>query len=118
VTAPVNPSQQAYDSPDGTRVVKIIGESQDAFLYDNSNPRTFDPVYLASGVQNVQFSEVANGRPLELVLKLNDGSFDMFDSYGNAYNPGSFDDDQGGADYNQPPPDGGDPPEDNGRFSN
>lgn len=78
--------EQTYTSPDGTRMVKVIGESRDAFLYDTANPPTFEPVYLASGVRQVDFSNAA-GRPLEVVLKLEDGSFDLFDGYGNSYNP-------------------------------
>ncbi len=87
VTSPLNPNPQIYTSPDATRWVKVSGDSQDAFLFDTANPPTFDPVYLASGVQSVMFSDPSNGRPLEIVLRLNDGSFDMFDSYGNSYNP-------------------------------
>lgn len=94
VTASSNGTIQPNMSPDGTRVVKIDADTQDAFLYDTTNPPTFDPVYLASGVQSVQFSDTSNGRPLEIILKLNDGSFDMFDGQGSAYNPGAFDADQ------------------------
>ena len=94
VTASNNATLQSNVSPDGTRIVKIDAETQDAFLYDTANPPTFDPVYLASGVQSVQFSDVSNGRPLEIVLKLNDGSFDLFDGQGNPYGPGTFDADQ------------------------
>jgi hypothetical protein len=94
VTAPVGPGEQAYNSPDGTRLVKIAGDSQDAFLYDSANPPTFEPVYLASGVDKVQFSNSGGGRTLEILLRLNDGSFDMFDGYGNPYNPGKFDGEQ------------------------
>jgi len=123
VTAPVNSNPQVTTSPDGTRLVKVIGDSQDAFLYDTANPPTFDPVYLASGTQSVQFSDTSNGRPLEIILKLNDGSFDMFDGYGNPYNPGANDNDQadpGGADSGQPPQDSGPPPHtgDNGPADN
>jgi hypothetical protein len=41
---------------------------------------------MASGVQSVQFSDPNNGRPLEIILKLNDGSYDMFNAQGNPYN--------------------------------
>ena len=73
------------NSPDGTRAVRVYGDTQDAFLYDLAQPPTFDPVYLASGVQSVQFSDTSNGRALQMVLKLKDGSFDMFDNQGAAY---------------------------------
>ena len=75
-----------YNSPDGTRVVKIAPSDGDAFLYDGANPQTFDPIYLASGVQSMYYSDPSNGRPLEIILKLNDGSYDMFDSDGHPYN--------------------------------
>jgi hypothetical protein len=102
VTAADNANVQANASPDGTRIVKVDADTQDAFLYDTANPPTFSPVYLASGVQSVQFSDTSNGRPLEIILKLNDGSFDMFDGQGNSYNPGAFDADQS-ASADQPP---------------
>jgi len=87
VTSTDQSSGTSFNSPDATRTVKIVATTQDAFLYDTANPPTFDPIYLASGVQNVQFSDTKNGRPLEIILKLNDGSFDMFDGQGNPYNP-------------------------------
>jgi len=94
VTADNNPNATVYTSPDGTRQVKVMGDSQDAFLYDTANPPSFDPVYLASKVTQVQFSNPNNGRPLEVVLTLSDGSFDMFDGQGNTYNPGTYDQDE------------------------
>ena len=75
-----------YTSPDNTRKVKLVADTHDAFLYDNSNPPTFDPIYLASGVKEVMFSDASSEKPLEIILKLNDGTFDMFDSFGNPYN--------------------------------
>jgi hypothetical protein len=87
VTVPDNPSQTVYTSPDGSRAVKIDKETEDAFLFDVSNKADFGPVYLASGVTSVQFSDPRNGKPMEIMLKLNDGSFDMFDGQGNAYTP-------------------------------
>jgi hypothetical protein len=94
VTQPESVPAQSVNSPDGSRSVKLVAESQDAFLYDTTGAPAFEPIYLASGVQRVEFSDAANGRPMEIVLKLNDGSFDLFDSQGRAYNPGA---DEGGA---------------------
>jgi hypothetical protein len=93
VTANDSSNDDAYYSPDNTRVVKVDRETHDAFLYDTTDPPSFEPVYLASGVAGVQFS-ANNGRPMEIVLKLNDGSFDVFDGQGNSYSPGNFDADQ------------------------
>ncbi len=116
VQSPDNASFQTYTSPDGTREVKVATDTQDAFLYDTANPPSFSPIYMASGVQSVQFSDTSNGRPLEIILKLNDGSFDMFDGQGNSYNPGSAEAEGAAppADGSQPmaPPDGGTPPAD------
>ncbi len=75
-----------YDSPDGTRRVKLAPTGGDAFLYDRADPPAFDPIYLASGVQTIQFSSPGSGRPLEIILKLSDGSFDMFDGEGRPFN--------------------------------
>ena len=94
VSGPEQNSDTAYSSPDGARLVKIEQGDGDAFLYDRSDPPAFDPVYLASGVQSVQFSNTSNGRPLEIILKLNDGSFDMFDGEGRVYNSETSDGNQ------------------------
>lgn len=94
VTAPADQSYQVYNAPDNSCEVKVISGTQDAFLYDTDDPDARQPVYLASGVEDVMFSDTSNGRPLEIVLKLNDGTFDMFDDDGNSYGPGNFDADQ------------------------
>ena len=88
VTQDSGVDMKASSSPDGTRTVKVVAESGDAFLYDDSQAPAFDPIYLASGVTRVEFSDTGNGRPLEIVLKLTDGSFDLFDGEGRPYNPG------------------------------
>jgi hypothetical protein len=85
--------ETAYNSPDGKRSVKIVPGEGDAFLYDTADPSAFSPIYLASGVQSIQYSDVNNGRPLEIVLRLNDGSFDLFDAQGNPYNAATSQDD-------------------------
>ncbi|HTA17318.1 MAG TPA: hypothetical protein VK786_06205, partial [bacterium] len=74
VSQPDTSDYQVFTSPDGSRTVKLVAGGADAFLYDNSSQPAFDPVYLASGVQSVEFSDTSNGRPLEIVLKLDDGS--------------------------------------------
>jgi hypothetical protein len=116
VTSPETSNFQTYTSLDGTRMVKVATDTQDAFLYDTASTPSFSPIYLASGVQSVQFSDTSNGRPLEVILKLNDGSFDMFDGNGNSYNSGSADTGEGssadGDSSSAPPSDGGAPPSD------
>jgi len=86
MTQPEENDLQVSTSPDGTRTVKVLAGSDDAFLYDTANPPSFDPIYLASGVQRVEFSDPSNGRTLEIALKLDDGSFDLFDGDGHPYN--------------------------------
>jgi hypothetical protein len=86
VALPDNAGTKNYTSPDNTRIVKVVADTQDAFLYDAANPPSFAPVYLASGVQDVLFSNAGNGSPLEIILKLNNQTFDMFDGNGSPYN--------------------------------
>jgi hypothetical protein len=108
VTTDASSAGTVFTSPDGTRQVKVLSDSQDAFLYDTADPPSFAPIYLASKVTNVQFSS-NSGRPLEIVLTLGDGTFDLFDDQGNPYNPGAYDADQdaqsqdNGTDAPQPP---------------
>ena len=83
LSAPENGNGGVYRSNDGTRMVKVTGSSGDAFLYDTAEPPAFKPVYLASGVKEVRFSNPKNGRVLQIMLILNDGSFDLFDDSGN-----------------------------------
>ena len=70
-------------------------------------------------MESVSFSDPSSGRPLQVVLKLNDGTFDMFDDEGNSYGPGNYDADQaaqtGQDDGSNPPTD---PPTDNGTDGN
>jgi len=89
VTTNDHPDSTVFASPDGTRIVKIASDSRDAFLYDAADPPAFDPQYLASGVESVQFSNPRNGSPLEIILKLDNGTFDMLDADGDPYVPSS-----------------------------
>ncbi len=94
VTVPDNNNIRTFASPDNSRIVKVVADTEDAFLYDTSNPPAFKPFYLASGVQDVMFSDPRNGKPLEIILKLSDLSFDIFDSNGNPYSPVPAEDSQ------------------------
>ena len=96
VTQPSDAVMKAVNSPDGSRTVKIVAGNSDAFLYDDSAQPAFNPVYLASGVESVEFSDSANGRPLEGILRLKDGSFDLFDGQGRPYGPSQQPQDDGG----------------------
>jgi hypothetical protein len=94
VTVPENNNTHDFTSPDNSRIVRVVADTEDAYLYDTANPPAFNPIYLASGVKDVMYSDPNNGRPLEIILKLNDNSFDMFDANGNPYNPGTSEGDQ------------------------
>ncbi|HVZ80531.1 MAG TPA: hypothetical protein VHE12_06955 [bacterium] len=83
------PSAQAsevdFKSRNGDRTVKVFGE--DAFLYDTDQDGSDNkPVYLASHVKEVKFSLPGSGRPMQIMLILEDGSFELFDWDGNPYN--------------------------------
>ena len=83
VTTVQTGNDTVYSSPDGTRMVKIMGDSGDAFLFDTAIPASFNPLYLASQVTGVKFSNTNDGQPLEIMLTLSDGTFDFFDNQGN-----------------------------------
>lgn len=87
VTQPSTGGARSVRSPDGRRVVKLLSGDDDAYLYDTSKPPAFKPVYLASGVKKAQFSDPANGRPLEVILRLDDGSSERFDATGRPDDP-------------------------------
>jgi hypothetical protein len=74
-----------FESPDGSRIVRIYGSAQDAFLYDGQNPPTFNPIYLAAHVVNVTFSNPQNGSPLQIIIERQDGSYVMFNAEGQPY---------------------------------
>lgn len=77
------PGVMTYRSKDYTRMVRVVAEGHDAFLYDTAKPPAFRPVFLQTDVKEVRFSDAANGKPLQIMLTLNDGSFELFDAEGN-----------------------------------
>jgi hypothetical protein len=79
-------NETIYNSPDGSRTVKIMTDTGDAFLFDTAIPPNFNPIYLASNVSGVKFTNTSDGSQLEVMLTLNDGTFDIFDDQGNAIN--------------------------------
>ncbi len=97
VTATQAANVSIYSSPDGTRMVKVLTDTGDAFLFDAAIPPTFNPIYLASQVTGVKFSDVSQGQPLEIMVTLGDGSFDLYDSQGNPLNFGDADAQPAGA---------------------
>ncbi len=79
--APQYGGGESVVSPDGSREVQIYGERREAFLYDRSNGTPQFVAYLAPGVRKAQFSE-ASGDKLQVLLLLEDGTYDVFDGQG------------------------------------
>jgi len=79
-------TEAVYSSPDGTRMVKVIKDAGDAFLFDTAIPPSFEPIYLASQVTGVKYSNTSDGSALQVMLTHGDGSYDLFDSQGNPLN--------------------------------
>ncbi len=80
--APSGTAAIEYRSQDGSRMVKIVGT--DAFLYDTADTGVDNkPVFLGSNVTNVKFSKTSDGKPLQVMLEYNDGTFGLFDADGN-----------------------------------
>jgi hypothetical protein len=76
------PNDQTYNSPDGTRQVIVSGDSQVAYLYDISGAQAFNPVYLGSGVIDVQFQSDDSGTVIGITTYLDDGAYNLFDQNG------------------------------------
>jgi hypothetical protein len=73
-------NQTEYWDAADHRVVKVFGK--DAFLYDTSKVPAFDPVFLASNVTDVKMNKAHNGRPLQILVTLEDGTFKIFNPKG------------------------------------
>lgn len=100
VEAPADPApapvkQATFYSVDGTRMVQVFGDNEDAFLYDTAETPAFDPTYLGSNVKDVQYSDTENGEALQILIlmeKTVDGkpvkSFKTFDADGKGFGAG------------------------------
>jgi hypothetical protein len=78
---------RTYVSPDSTREVQIYGDRHEAFLYDRTGggePQFI--AFLASGARRAQFSEAGDNR-LQVLLMMQDGSYDVFDTDGHSLLP-------------------------------
>ncbi|MDE2314294.1 MAG: hypothetical protein KGL04_08980 [Elusimicrobia bacterium] len=85
--------RKTYYSADGTRMIVVSGQNEDAYLYDTATPPAFDPVYLGSGVTEVRFENNADGSISEILTITGDGGFQVYDRDG--YSIGSFDQSEG-----------------------
>lgn len=70
-----------YKSPDGTCVVKIFGDSNDAILSDTANPPKFKAVFLGSNAKSVAFNAASDGSE-QVTVTFTDGSVKNFDEQG------------------------------------
>ncbi len=73
---------KGFDSPDGRRMVKIMGSQSEAFLYDKSGSMPVYMTYLGRGVDKIRFSEGKPGEPAQILVDFQDGSFALFDMDG------------------------------------
>lgn len=78
------PAEQgsAWTSPDGKRMVQIVGPTGMAYLYDESQPKPVLLKPLTGNVDSVKFSGGKNGQPVQILLELKDGSFAVYDANG------------------------------------
>jgi hypothetical protein len=79
---------KGWDSPDGGRMVRVMGDQSEAFLYDKTGSAPDFLAYLGRGVEKVRFSGGTPGEPLQILLDFKDGSFAVFDMDGKALKPG------------------------------
>jgi hypothetical protein len=77
-TTPEDIGGGAWDSPDGTRMVQIAGADSEAFLYEKSGGESKYLEYLGKHVKAVRFSEAKNGKPAQILLDFENGSFALF----------------------------------------
>ena len=82
-----DPSQKLFYSQDGTRMIQVVDDNNDAYLYDTASPPSFDPVWLTANATDVRFKYSSDGTTLDQILVLtSDGSFSLFDANGNPSN--------------------------------
>jgi hypothetical protein len=74
---------KTFRSKDGSRMVKLAGSGNDAFLYDTGANPAFKAKYLASDVQSAKFSKSADGST-QVTLMMKDGSNELYDADGNS----------------------------------
>jgi hypothetical protein len=79
------PDQQGktFYSADGSRMVQVVGDDKQAYLYDTADPPAFDSKYLDSGVTEVRFKSDEDGTLASIMTLRDDGGFSLFDQDGN-----------------------------------
>jgi hypothetical protein len=80
---PANPGA-ANKSPDGRRMVQVIGSEGQAFLYDSTvSPPKFEK-FLGADVDKVRFTGGTADAPLQILVEYRDRTFALFDADGNS----------------------------------
>ncbi|HET9870695.1 MAG TPA: hypothetical protein VFR02_09405 [bacterium] len=80
--API-PEKESFPSPDGSRVVKIFGDSRDAVLSDQATPPKLESVFLGSNVKSVRFAATTDGGT-QILVTYGDGTVKNFDEDGHS----------------------------------
>jgi hypothetical protein len=78
-----SPTSNTWTSNDGTRAVKVMVGSGDAFLYFPGN-NSINSVFLTTNAKSVSFT--GSGSSLRIVLVLKDGSTQTFEANGSSLN--------------------------------
>jgi hypothetical protein len=76
-------ADKTFNSPDGTRLIKIMGTDSEAFVYDVSSSTQVYLNYLGRGVDKIRFSGKKPGETPQILVDFQDGSFSLFDMDGN-----------------------------------
>jgi len=80
-------TDSSYKSPDGKRLVQVVGDEKDAFLYDTSGEQPVYLKFLTRGAEKVRFTPATASQPIQILVDLKDGTFKLFESSGEAMNP-------------------------------
>ncbi len=76
-----------FKSPDGLRMVRIQGDTGDAFLYNVVGGKDSKPVFLSSHVAGVKYS--LKGGELQILVLTDDGGFQVFGADGSPVTSGN-----------------------------
>ncbi len=81
---------RVFQSNDGTRYGENNGERRRFSLRHQQFTVLLTGVFGIT-VRDVKFSDTSNGSPLQIILTLQNGSFQMYDGNGSRYNGGNND---------------------------
>jgi len=83
VAEPAAAADKTFKSPDGRRLVKVLGKDAEAFVYDTTGSVQVYLNYLGRGVDKIRFSGRRPGETMQILTDFQDGSFALFDMDGN-----------------------------------